>query len=95
MTIIDPHCRLAKHYLILLLAHQMASALFRMIGALTRTLILANTFGGIAMLLLFSLGGFVMARGIVTCLLSDDFRCCLSYLFLDMYLPYFLNFIML
>ncbi|WOG89279.1 hypothetical protein DCAR_0208516 [Daucus carota subsp. sativus] len=60
----DPNVgRLAKHYLILLLAHQMASALFRMIGALTRTLILANTFGGIAMLLLFSLGGFVMARG--------------------------------
>ncbi|KAL8113884.1 hypothetical protein AgCh_020969 [Apium graveolens] len=60
----DPNvARFAKQYLILLLINQMASALFRMIGALGRTMILANTFGGFALLILFALGGFVLARG--------------------------------
>lgn len=51
----------------------MSSALFRMIGALGRTMILANTFGGFGLLVLFVLGGFVLARGTVTCMLSDYF----------------------
>ncbi|KAK1376049.1 hypothetical protein POM88_032242 [Heracleum sosnowskyi] len=60
----DPNvARFAKQYLILLLINQMASALFRMVGALGRTMILANTFGGFALLILFALGGFVLARG--------------------------------
>ncbi|KAL1829196.1 hypothetical protein ACET3Z_007608 [Daucus carota] len=60
----DPNIgRLAKQYLIFVLINQMASALFRMVGALGRTMILAYTFGGFAMLVLFSLGGFVLARG--------------------------------
>ncbi|KAL6573648.1 hypothetical protein OROHE_002107 [Orobanche hederae] len=60
----DPNVgRFAKQYLILLLINQMASALFRMLGALGRTMILANTFGGFALLILFALGGFVLARG--------------------------------
>ncbi|KAK1363006.1 hypothetical protein POM88_038567 [Heracleum sosnowskyi] len=60
----DPNVgRFAKQYLILLLVNQMASGLFRMVGALGRTMILANTFGGFALLILFALGGFVLARG--------------------------------
>ncbi|KAL8113886.1 hypothetical protein AgCh_020971 [Apium graveolens] len=60
----DPNVgRLFKQYLILLLINQMASALFRMTGALGRNMILANTFGGFALLILFALCGFVLARG--------------------------------
>nr|AGT28053.1 pleiotropic drug resistance transporter 1 [Panax ginseng] len=59
----DPNVgRFFKQYLVLLLINQMASALFRMTGALGRTMILANTFGGFALLILFALGGFVLAR---------------------------------
>ncbi|KAL6551376.1 transcription factor [Orobanche minor] len=60
----DPNiARFVKQYLILLLVNQMASGLFRMVGALGRTMILANTFGGFALLILFALGDFVLARG--------------------------------
>lgn len=57
-------CRLMKQYLLLLLVHQSASALFRFIGSAGRNMIVANTFGLFALLLLFALGGFVLARGI-------------------------------
>uniref|UniRef100_A0A166EKX5 ABC transporter domain-containing protein n=1 Tax=Daucus carota subsp. sativus TaxID=79200 RepID=A0A166EKX5_DAUCS len=60
----DPNVgRFFKQYLILLLINQMASALFRMTGALGRNMTLANSFGGFALLILFALGGFVLARG--------------------------------
>ncbi|KAI3454014.1 hypothetical protein Pfo_010677 [Paulownia fortunei] len=59
----DPNVgRLMKQYLLLLLVHQSASALFRFIGAAGRNMIVANTFGLFALLLLFALGGFVLAR---------------------------------
>ncbi|KAL0330857.1 UNVERIFIED_CONTAM: Pleiotropic drug resistance protein 1 [Sesamum angustifolium] len=53
---------LMKQYLLLLLVHQSASALFRFIGAAGRNMIVANTFGLFALLLLFALGGFVLSR---------------------------------
>lgn len=59
----DLHCRFFKQYLLLFLINQMASGLFRMIGALGRTMTLAMTFGGFALLILFALGGFSLARG--------------------------------
>nr|XP_017215736.1 PREDICTED: pleiotropic drug resistance protein 1-like [Daucus carota subsp. sativus] len=60
----DPNVgRFFKQYLLLLLINQMASGLFRMIGALGRTMTLAMTFGGFSLLILFALGGFVLARG--------------------------------
>ncbi|KAK7839233.1 pleiotropic drug resistance protein tur2 [Quercus suber] len=50
-------------YLLLLLLNQMASALFRFIAAIGRgDLILANTFGSFALVMLFALGGFVLLR---------------------------------
>ncbi|KAI3789680.1 hypothetical protein L2E82_02482 [Cichorium intybus] len=41
----------------------MASALFRFIGAAGRNMIVANTVGAFALLILFGLGGFVLSRG--------------------------------
>ncbi|KAJ6934324.1 pleiotropic drug resistance protein 1-like [Populus alba x Populus x berolinensis] len=60
----DPNVgRLFKQYLLLVTVSQMASALFRFIGGLGRTMIVANTFGSFALLILFSLGGFVLSHG--------------------------------
>ncbi|XP_073136046.1 pleiotropic drug resistance protein 1-like [Henckelia pumila] len=59
----DPNVgRLFKQYLLLVLFNQTAGALFRLIGALGRTMIIANTFGLFALLMLFALGGFVLSR---------------------------------
>ena len=49
----------------LLFVNQMASALFRLIGALGRNIIVANTFGSFALLTVLVLGGFVLARGLI------------------------------
>ncbi|KAL6533835.1 transcription factor [Orobanche hederae] len=59
----DPNVtRLAKQYLLLLFFHQEALSLFRFIGSVGRNMIVANTFGLFALLLLFALGGFVLSR---------------------------------
>ncbi|KAJ9692499.1 hypothetical protein PVL29_011519 [Vitis rotundifolia] len=54
--------RLFRRYLLLLLVNQMASALFQLIASTGRNMIVANTFGSFATLLLFALGGFVLSR---------------------------------
>ena len=60
----DPNFgRFIKHFLVLLAIHQMASALFRFNAGLGRNMILANTFGTGALVLLMVLGGFIMSRG--------------------------------
>ncbi|KAL5729458.1 transcription factor [Ranunculus cassubicifolius] len=59
----DPNVeRLLRQYLVLLLVNQMASGLFRFIAALGRNLIVANTFGTFALLVLLVLGGFLLRR---------------------------------
>ncbi|KAG9150960.1 hypothetical protein Leryth_003090 [Lithospermum erythrorhizon] len=59
----DPNItRFLKHYLLLLIEQQVASGLFRFIGGLGRDMIVANTFGSFALLILVALGGFVLAR---------------------------------
>ncbi|KAJ0522528.1 putative ABC-type D-allose transporter [Helianthus annuus] len=59
----DPNVwRFLKHFLLLAISNQMASALFRFIGSSGRNMIVANTFGSFSLLLLFSLGGFVLNR---------------------------------
>ncbi|GFP99541.1 pleiotropic drug resistance protein 1 [Phtheirospermum japonicum] len=59
----DPNIRsLMKQYLLLLFVHQSALSLFRFIGAAGRNMIIANTFGLFALLMLFALGGFVLSR---------------------------------
>ncbi|RVW77079.1 Pleiotropic drug resistance protein 1 [Vitis vinifera] len=53
----DPNVgRLFRQYLLLLLLNQVASSLFRFIAAASRNMIIANTFGTFALLLLFALG---------------------------------------
>ncbi|XWS11862.1 hypothetical protein CRYUN_Cryun37aG0037500 [Craigia yunnanensis] len=59
----DPNVeRLFRQYLALVLVNQMASGLFRAIAATGRNMIVANTFGSFALLVLFALGGFVLSR---------------------------------
>ncbi|KAM5564592.1 pleiotropic drug resistance protein 1-like [Rosa sericea] len=59
----DPNIeRFFKQFLSLLFISQMATGLFRLIGALGRNMIVANTFGSVALLVLFVLGGFLLSR---------------------------------
>lgn len=44
------------------LVHQTALSLFRLIGAVGRIQVVSNTFGSFALILLFLLGGFVLAK---------------------------------
>ncbi|XP_042413622.1 ABC transporter G family member 36-like isoform X1 [Zingiber officinale] len=63
VTGFDPNVgRLFKQYLLLLAANQMASGLFRAIAAVSRNLIIANTFGSFVLLILLVLGGFILSR---------------------------------
>ncbi|XP_058002043.1 pleiotropic drug resistance protein 1 [Hevea brasiliensis] len=54
--------RFFKQYLILLFTNQMASGLFRLMAALGRNIIVANTFGSFALLAILVLGGFILSR---------------------------------
>ncbi|CAM6029266.1 unnamed protein product [Sphagnum balticum] len=54
--------RFFKQMLLLFLVGQMSGSMFRMIGALCRTTVLANTIGFLAILICFMLGGFVIPR---------------------------------
>ncbi|KAB2081398.1 hypothetical protein ES319_A05G129500v1 [Gossypium barbadense] len=59
----DPNVeRFFRQYLLLVLINQMASSLFRFIASAARNMIVANTFGTFALLVLFALSGFVLAR---------------------------------
>ncbi|KAG6487497.1 pleiotropic drug resistance protein 2-like [Zingiber officinale] len=54
--------RFFRQFLALLLVHQMALGLFRFIAAAGRTMVVANTFGTFALLIVFVLGGFVISK---------------------------------
>ena len=41
----------------------MAAGIFRLISAVCRTMIIANTGGALTLLLVFLLGGFILPRG--------------------------------
>ncbi|KAJ0755439.1 putative ABC-type xenobiotic transporter [Helianthus annuus] len=59
----DPNViRFLKNYLLLLVVNQMSAAMFRFVGAMGRNMIVANTFGSFAILLVFALSGFVLSR---------------------------------
>ncbi|XP_010528954.1 PREDICTED: ABC transporter G family member 29-like [Tarenaya hassleriana] len=55
--------RFFKHLLLLFLIQQMAGSLFKFIAGACRTMIIANTGGFLALLLIFLLGGFILPRG--------------------------------
>jgi hypothetical protein len=60
----DPNIvRFFRHYLLLVLISQMASGLFRVLAALGREMVVADTFGSFAQLILLILGGYLIARG--------------------------------
>ncbi|KMT06316.1 hypothetical protein BVRB_7g159990 [Beta vulgaris subsp. vulgaris] len=52
-------CQLLAYFCI----HQMALSLFRFLGAAGRTVVVANNVGIFALLLIFVLGGFIIAKG--------------------------------
>ncbi|KAF3961964.1 hypothetical protein CMV_013471 [Castanea mollissima] len=59
----DPNIgRFFKQFLLLLFINQMASGLFRLMAALGRNVIVANTFGSFALLAVLVLGGFILSR---------------------------------
>lgn len=48
--------------LIMFLMHNLSVSLFRLIGAVSRSMVLANTFGAFIILLVFLLGGFIIDK---------------------------------
>lgn len=55
--------RFLRYMFILFSVHQMALGLFRTMAALARDMIIANTFGSAALLVIFLLGGFILPKG--------------------------------
>ncbi|XP_030972075.1 ABC transporter G family member 29-like [Quercus lobata] len=54
--------RFFKQLLLIFLIQQMAAGIFRLISAVCRTMIIANTGGALTLLLVFLLGGFILPR---------------------------------
>eukprot|EP00897_Mesotaenium_endlicherianum_P002106 jgi/Mesen1/1923/ME000145S01008 len=54
--------RFFRYMLVMFMIHQMAIGLFRFIGALGRSMVIANTFGSFSLLVVFLLGGFIIAK---------------------------------
>ncbi|CAH9075903.1 unnamed protein product [Cuscuta europaea] len=55
--------RFFKQFMVIFLIQQMASGLFRLIAALCRTMVIANTGGALSLLFVFLLGGFILPKG--------------------------------
>ncbi|KAK4772799.1 hypothetical protein SAY86_014574 [Trapa natans] len=59
----DPNfTRFLRQFVVFFFLHQMSIALFRVIGSLGRNMVVANTFGTFAMLVVMSLGGYIISR---------------------------------
>ncbi|KAI3875053.1 hypothetical protein MKW98_019626, partial [Papaver atlanticum] len=59
----DPNVeRLLRQFFLLLLINQMAAGLFRAVAAVGRNMIVANTIGSFALLILLALGGFILSQ---------------------------------
>ncbi|KAJ7541808.1 hypothetical protein O6H91_10G077700 [Diphasiastrum complanatum] len=54
--------RFFRYMLLLFVMHQMAVGLFRLTGAIGRNMIVANTFGSFAVMVVFLLGGFILTK---------------------------------
>ncbi|KAL2338309.1 hypothetical protein Fmac_012755 [Flemingia macrophylla] len=54
--------RFFRQFLLFFFLHQMSIGLFRLIGSLGRNMIVANTFGSFAMLVVMALGGYIISR---------------------------------
>ncbi|XP_015972150.1 pleiotropic drug resistance protein 1-like [Arachis duranensis] len=59
----DPHFgRMLRQWLILALANQMASGLFRLTAAIGREIIMASTIGAFTLTLVFAMSGFILSK---------------------------------
>ncbi|XP_058750844.1 ABC transporter G family member 32-like [Vicia villosa] len=54
--------RFLQQFLLFFFLHQMSIGLFRLIGSLGRNMIVANTFGSFAMLVVMALGGYIISK---------------------------------
>ncbi|RDX69081.1 ABC transporter G family member 32, partial [Mucuna pruriens] len=54
--------RFFRQFLLFFFLHQMSIGLFRLIGSLGRNMIVSNTFGSFAMLVVMALGGYIISR---------------------------------
>uniref|UniRef100_A0A453FH60 ABC transporter domain-containing protein n=1 Tax=Aegilops tauschii subsp. strangulata TaxID=200361 RepID=A0A453FH60_AEGTS len=54
--------RFFKHLLIVFLIQQAAGGLFRLVAGLCRTVVVTNTAGSLALLIIFVMGGFILPR---------------------------------
>lgn len=54
--------RFFRQFLLVFSVHQMATGLFRLIASVGRTMVIANTFGAFAMVIVMCLGGYVFSR---------------------------------
>ncbi|KAI3421393.1 uncharacterized protein J3R85_012430 [Psidium guajava] len=54
--------RFFRQFLLYFFLHQMSIGLFRVMGSLGRNMIVANTFGSFAMLVVMALGGYIISR---------------------------------
>ncbi|CAM0943176.1 unnamed protein product [Alopecurus aequalis] len=54
--------RFLRHLLALFASHQMATALFRLLGAALKSVVVGNTFGMFFLLIVFIFGGFLIPR---------------------------------
>ncbi|KAK8467132.1 hypothetical protein PHAVU_008G261600 [Phaseolus vulgaris] len=57
--------RFFRYMLLLFLMHQMALGLFRMMAAIARDMVLANTYGSASLLVVFLLGGFIIPKAMI------------------------------
>ncbi|RYQ99046.1 hypothetical protein Ahy_B07g086895 [Arachis hypogaea] len=57
--------RFFRYMILLFTVHQMALGLFRMMASIARDMVLANTFGSAALLVIFLLGGFIIPKGVI------------------------------
>lgn len=55
--------RFFRQFLVFFALHQSALSLFRFVGALGRTQVVAGTFATFTILIVFVLGGFIVAKG--------------------------------
>jgi len=54
--------RFFRQFIAFFATHQMGMALFRFLGAILKTMVVANTFGIFVLLIIFIFGGFVIRR---------------------------------
>ncbi|XP_020221803.1 ABC transporter G family member 31 [Cajanus cajan] len=57
--------RFFRYMLLLFMLHQMALGLFRFMASLARDMVIANTFGTAALMIVFLLGGFIIPKGMI------------------------------